>query len=88
MPREVLERYTGNYALGPVTLTIAFTADGTGLTGQLSGQPPIPLIPTGEGAFKADGVEARLIFEGSEGKASAVTLDQGGMQQRAPRKAD
>ena len=88
VPRAVLERYAGNYALGPVTLTIAFTADGTGLTGQLSGQPPIPLIPTGEGAFKADGVEARLIFEGSEAKASAVTLDQGGMQQRAPRKAD
>lgn len=88
VPREVLERYTGNYALGPVTLTIAFTADGTGLTGQLSDQPPIPLIPTGEGAFKADGVEARLIFEVTEGKASAVTLDQGGMQQRAPRKAD
>ena len=88
VPREVLERYAGNYALGPLTLTIAFTADGTGLTGQLTGQPPIPLIPTGEGEFKADGVEARLIFERSEGKASAVTLDQGGMQQRAPRKAD
>lgn len=88
VPRAVLERYAGNYALGPVTLTIAFTADGTGLTGQLSGQPPIPLIPTGEGTFKADGVEARLIFEVTEGKASAVTLDQGGMQQRAPRKAD
>ncbi|WP_285712219.1 serine hydrolase [Erythrobacter oryzae] len=88
VPREVLERYAGSYALGPFTLTIAFTADGTGLTGQLTGQPPIPLIPTGEGEFKADGVEARLIFEGSEGPATAVTLDQGGMKQRAPRKGD
>ena len=88
VPRAVLERYAGNYALGPVTLTIAFTADGTGLTGQITGQPPIPLIPVAEGEFKADGVEARLIFEGSESKASAVTLDQGGMKQRAPRSGD
>ncbi|WP_196795246.1 serine hydrolase [Porphyrobacter sp. AAP82] len=88
VPRAVLERYAGTYAFGPATLTIAFTADGTGLTGQLTGQPPIPLIPTSDGEFKAEGVEARLIFEAGEGKASAVTLDQGGMQQRAPRKRD
>jgi CubicO group peptidase (beta-lactamase class C family) len=85
LPRAVLERYVGSYAFGPATLTIAFTADGTGLTGQLTGQPPIPLIPVGEGEFKAEGVDARLIFEAGEGPAPAVTLDQGGMQQRAPR---
>lgn len=86
--RAEMERYAGRYAFGPATLTIAFTADGTGLTGQLTGQPPIPLIATGKAEFRAEGVDARLIFEGAEGPATAVTLDQGGMQQRAPRSGD
>jgi len=88
VPRAVLERYAGNYALGPMVLTIAFTADGTALTGQLTGQPPIPLIPVAEGEFEAEGVDARLIFEAGEGKAAAVTLDQGGQKMRAPRSGD
>lgn len=86
--RAVLERYAGRYAFGPATLTIAFTADGTGLTGQLTGQPAIPLTPVGEAEFRAEGVDATLVFEGAEGPATAVTLNQGGQQIRAPRSGD
>ena len=86
--RAEMERYAGRYAFGPATLTIAFTADGTGLTGQLTGQPPIPLTPIGPAEFRAEGVDATLVFEGAEGPATAGILNQGGQQQRAPRSGD
>jgi CubicO group peptidase (beta-lactamase class C family) len=85
VPRAELERYAGSYALGPLTLTIAFSADGTGLTGQLTGQPPIPLEAIGPAEFRTVGVDARLTFEAAEGPATAVTLHQGGQQLRAVR---
>lgn len=84
VPREVLERYAGSYALGPAKLTIALSAEG-GLTAQLTGQPPIPLSATGETEFRTRGVDARLIFDADGG---AVTLDQGGRQIRAMRTAN
>jgi hypothetical protein len=88
VPRDVLERYVGRFALGPATLTIAFAADG-GLTAQLTGQPPIPLIATGTDTFRTQGIEARLIFEGdAAAPAAALVLDQGGRQMRAVRSAD
>jgi len=88
VPRAELERHAGRYAFGPATLTIAFTADGTGLTGQLTGQPAIPLTPIGGSEFRAEGVDATLVFEGAEGPSTAVTLNQGGQQIRAPRSGD
>lgn len=84
VPREVLERYAGSYALGPAKLTIALSSEG-GLTAQLTGQPPIPLSATGETEFRTLGVDARLIFDADGG---AVTLDQGGRQMRAVRTAN
>jgi len=33
-------------------------------------------------------VDATLVFEGAEGPAAAVILNQGGQQQRAPRSGD
>ncbi|MCL9998162.1 MAG: serine hydrolase [Erythrobacter sp.] len=88
VPRAELERYAGRYALGPLTLTIAFTAEGTGLTGQLTGQPPIPLEAIGPAEFRTVGVDARLTFEAAEGPATALTLHQGGQQMRAVRSGD
>lgn len=85
LPREMLERYVGAYALGPATMTIAFAENG-GLTAQLTGQPPIGIIPTGPGEFRVSGIEARLLFEGGEAApAAALVLDQGGRQMRAVR---
>ena len=59
MPREVLERYVGRYALGPAVLTIALTGGGT-LTAQATGQPVIPLTATGEATFRTQGIDASL----------------------------
>lgn len=87
VPREVLERYVGRYALGPAVLTIALTDAGT-LTAQATGQPVIPLTATGSATFRTQGIDATLTFEGGEGPAPAVTLDQGGDQTRAPRTGD
>jgi D-alanyl-D-alanine carboxypeptidase len=89
VPRAELERYAGRYSLGALTLTIAFAADGTGLTGQLTGQPPIPLEAIGPVEFRTVGVDARLTFEtAEEGQATAVTLHQAGQQMRAIRSGD
>jgi hypothetical protein len=85
LPCAVLERFAGAYAVGGATLTIAFNADGSGLTGQLTGQPPVPLTPITPTRLRAEGVDAILDFEGAEGPASAVILEQGGQQFRAPR---
>lgn len=87
VPREVLERYVGRYALGPAVLTIALTDAGT-LTAQATGQLVIPLTATGPATFRTQGIDASLTFEGGEGLAPAVTLDQGGDQTRAPRIGD
>lgn len=85
LPRAELERFVGRYAFGASTLTIAFAEDGSGLTGQLTGQQAIPLTPIGPLEFRAERVDATLVFEGAEGPATAVTLNQGSQQFRAPR---
>lgn len=71
-----LDRVAGSYSAGPGVMTIARTDDG--LTGQLTGQPPIPLDATSPLEFRAVGVDARLVFEEEGGKIVRVVLHQGG----------
>jgi len=87
VPREVLERYTGRYALGPAALAIAFAPDGS-LTAELTGQPVVALTPIGPGEFRVEDVDANLVFEGTEGPAAALVLKQGGQEIRAVRVAE
>lgn len=82
---EALRRHLGDYALGEATLTIAMGPEGR-LTGQLTGQQPLPLIPASANEFRTQGVDAKLVFEGEGPQSSAVTLLQGGRTMRAPRK--
>ncbi|WP_086737975.1 serine hydrolase domain-containing protein [Erythrobacter colymbi] len=87
VPRAVLERYAGRYALGPATLTIAF-GPGGGLIAELTGQPPVTLTPIGAGEFRVEEVDAILVFEGEEGPANAAVLKQAGQEMRANRVAE
>jgi CubicO group peptidase (beta-lactamase class C family) len=87
VPREVLERYAGRYALGPATLTIAFGPEG-GLIAELTGQPPVTLTAIGPAEFRVEEVDAIMVFEGGEGPATAAVLKQGGQEIRASRAAE
>lgn len=72
-----LVRYFGVYALGPLQLRIF--EEGGKLTGQATGQGPIQLLYQGEHAFVAaldHGI--RLVFDIQDGRATGLTLYQGG----------
>lgn len=71
-----LDRYVGAYAMGPAVMTIARSGDG--LTGQLTGQRPIPLEAVASGQFRTVGVDATLSFVEEGGKIVRVVLNQGG----------
>ena len=84
------DRYTGIYALdlpgGPRDFTIA--ASGEGLTLQLAGQGAVPAIHYGNHTFGAGfDPSLRLIFTVENGKATKVTLVQGGGRFEGKRKA-
>lgn len=84
--RDELDRYVGEYELVPgVRFTIL--RDGGQLTAQLTGQPALPVYPHAEHRFHYRAVDAQLTFhlDGGDDAATALTLHQNGMDQRAGR---
>ncbi|MGH7541459.1 MAG: serine hydrolase, partial [Gemmatimonadota bacterium] len=83
---SILERYVGVYELRPgFELTISL--DDGQLMAQATGQSSLPIHPTAETEFVVEGIDARITFVvGADGKASALTLHQGGRETTAPRK--
>lgn len=77
LPRAALERVTGTYALGAVEMKIVLV--GEGLTGQLTGQPPINLRPVSADRFEVVEVPASLEFPAGPAPAQ-VTLRQNGAE--------
>ena len=82
-------RYAGVYALalpgGPRDFTVA--EQGDGLTGQLAGQNPVPLLHYGNHTFGAGfDPSLRVVFTIEGGRATRMTLVQGGQQIEGPRK--
>ena len=72
VPREVLERYVGHYALNGSLVTVSITEDNR-LKAQLDGQPPAPpLRAVSENEFSADAVCVRLWFEGEGPQAPRI----------------
>ena len=64
VPRNVLERYVGRYALNGTVATVSLTDDGR-LAVRLEGQPPgPPLRAAGTSEFVNDAAGVRLFFEG------------------------
>jgi serine-type D-Ala-D-Ala carboxypeptidase/endopeptidase len=81
----VLDRYAGRYQLTPA-VTLTLSRDGAKFFIQLTGQPKIEIVPSGERDFFVKVVDAQLTMEvDAQGRATAVTLHQFGRDQRAPR---
>lgn len=80
-----LEAFVGRYQLAPSFILSSFIEDGKLMT-QATGQPKLPLIAESATEFALVGVRARVAFHmGTDGKATAVTLFQGGQEKRAER---
>ena len=81
--REDLAAYVGEY---PINASARFTlrlAD-EGLEAKLTGQPFFPIFAKGDDVFFYKVVDAELHFErDGDGKVIALTLHQGGIEQRA-----
>lgn len=80
-----LEAFVGRYQLAPSFILSFFIEDGKLMT-QATGQPKIGLTRETATEFGLVGVRARVAFHvGADGKATAVTLFQGGQERRAER---
>lgn len=84
--KATLERYAGRYQFGPAPLLVAFADDGR-LTVKLGPQNPVSIVPTSATEFRAEGVDARVIFHEKDGAVTHLTIDQGGRQRDAQRVA-
>jgi CubicO group peptidase (beta-lactamase class C family) len=80
-----LDRFVGTYQLGPGAI-FTMTREGDQLFTQLTGQPKFPIFPESERKFFLKVVDAQLTFDvDAQGKATQVTLHQGGIDQVAKR---
>jgi CubicO group peptidase (beta-lactamase class C family) len=80
-----LDAFVGRYELAPSFILSFFIEDGKLMT-QATGQNKLALTATSATGFSVVGVNARVLFHiGADGKATAVTLFQGGKEQRAER---
>ena len=77
--------YPGRYPLSPA-FAIDITESNGALFGQATGQPKLAMREIAPDRFAIVGVPAEISFErGSDGKVTALTLHQNGLDQRAPR---
>jgi len=77
----LLDRYVGKYALTPA-FVLEVTREGDGLFVQATGQAKLPVFAENETTFFYKAVDAQLSFElGADGKATSLTLHQGGHSQ-------
>ena len=85
LSEAVLERYVGRYELQP-GFVLAITREGSQLSAQATGQPAFEIFPTTETDFYVKVVDAQITFGSIEdGKATMLTLHQGGRSMPAPR---
>jgi len=85
MDTTAFDRLAGTYSLGSADIRVF--RKGTEYFAQLTGQSPFPVFPKGENELFFKVVRASLRFEqDGEAPATAVTLLQGGTEQRATRK--
>jgi D-alanyl-D-alanine-carboxypeptidase/D-alanyl-D-alanine-endopeptidase len=85
LPPESLAGLVGEYALTP-QFHITVTLEGGQLYLQATGQPRFPIYAESENSFFLRVVEAVVTFtRGSDGKATSLTLHQGGSSTPGPR---
>ncbi|GJG86334.1 hypothetical protein tb265_15150 [Gemmatimonadetes bacterium T265] len=88
LPAALRDAAPGTYALQLPgrTLLLTLRAEGDGLVGQATDQPPIPLVYRGDSTFGAafdPAMRLRVVVEG--GRATKVVLQQGGATVEGPR---
>lgn len=82
---KILEGYVGRYQLTP-TFIIAITREDDRLYEQATAQPKIQIFAESEKEFFLKVVDAQITFKTDpQGRATELTLHQGGMDQRALR---
>ena len=74
--RAALNRVVGTYAAGDMKMKVVM--DGDQLKAQLGGQPPVDIFAESPDLFFMADVDVTLTFAAGKGKASVVTLSQGG----------
>lgn len=79
-----LDDYVGVYRIDEQR-AVAVTRQGDRLYGQLTGQPPLELVPEGPGAFFVQGMTAQARFLPAAGRATAVRLNLNGAEGTARR---
>jgi hypothetical protein len=85
LPAGTLSRYEGRFALAPAAV-LTISAEGERLFAQLTGQPKIEVFAESADEFFLKVVDAQLSFRfGADGKASGITLHQGGRDMPAER---
>ena len=85
LPPETLDGLLGEYALTP-EFHITITREGAQLYLQATGQPRFPIYAESENSFFLRVVEAQVDFaRGPDGKATRLTLHQGGASTSGPR---
>ena len=85
VPPEILERYVGAYQLRP-GFVLTVTLENGQLMTQATGQAKVPVFAESETRFFLRIVDARLEFHpGPDGRATALTLFQGGLELRGER---
>ncbi|HKJ91295.1 MAG TPA: serine hydrolase, partial [Oceanipulchritudo sp.] len=85
LPDGQAEEYAGKYALGPEQI-FEVRALNRQLLVQLTGQPALPVLPSGTDRFEYDVVEAFLIFNRDpSGEVSGLVLHQNGLELPAPK---
>jgi len=88
VPREVLQRYVGRYALNGTIATVGLTSDGQ-VTVQLTGQPAGPPLRTvSANEFVSDAAGVRIFFEGEGPKAPRIRSQYQGEEVIGTRIAD
>jgi CubicO group peptidase (beta-lactamase class C family) len=87
VPRDVLERYVGTYALSP-QMNVMVTLDGDQLMTQATGQQRVPAFAESRTRFFLKVVDAQWEFLEADGKVTHLVLYQGGHEMKAPRVSD
>ena len=82
----LLDTYAGSYQMAP-GFVLEVRRDGEQLVGQATGQPPLNLLASGEGAFFVKQIDSASVrFEkGADGKVDKLVWTQKGRARAAPR---
>jgi CubicO group peptidase (beta-lactamase class C family) len=81
----IYDNYAGDYQLAP-NFVITISREGNKLMGQATGQPKFELVPRSNTRFHIAVVNAEIEFTlDAEGKATGLTLTQGGQKMEAKR---